>query len=102
MERSTLRKDSNKELYQLRRRYYYKLILDENMGLGEESRFEFKYVPSLTRTTRLGERRNTKFERPGIESLARLGLLAAFTAVATLGIGFVFAVRMIPSQFFMV
>lgn len=93
---------SNKELYQLRRRYYYKLILDEKMGLGEESRFEFKYVPSLTRTTRLGERRRIKFERPGIESLARLGLLAAFTAVATLGMGFIFAWRMIPSQFFMV
>ncbi|KAJ5197599.1 hypothetical protein N7449_008078 [Penicillium cf. viridicatum] len=86
----------------LRRRYYYKLILDEKMGLGEESRFEFKYVPSLTRTTRLGERRRTKFERPGIESLALLGLLAAFTAAATLSIGFIFAWRMIPSQFFMV
>lgn len=95
-------KISNTELYQLRRRYYYKLILDDKMGLGEESRFEFKYVPSLTRTTRLGERRRTKFGRPGIESLARLGLLAAFTAVATLGMGFIFAWRTIPSQLCMV
>ncbi|OQE24995.1 hypothetical protein PENFLA_c009G03682 [Penicillium flavigenum] len=86
----------------LRRKYFYRLILDEKMGLGEESRFEFKYVPTLTRTTRLGQRRSTSFERPGIESLARLGLLAAVTAVATLGMGFVFAARMIPSQFFMV
>jgi hypothetical protein len=93
---------SNKEFYQLRRKYFYKLILDEKMGLGEESRFEFKYVPTLTRTTRLGQRRSTKFERPGIESLARLGLLAAVTAVATLGMGFVFAARMIPSQLFTV
>ncbi|KAJ5602393.1 hypothetical protein N7537_005349 [Penicillium hordei] len=86
----------------LRRRYYYKLILDEKMGLGGESRFEFKYVPSLTRTTRLGKRRRTNFERPGIESLARLGLLAAFTAAATLGLGFIFVWKMFPSQFFMV
>lgn len=71
------------------------------MGLGEESRFEFKYVPSLTRTTRLGEQRKTKFEKPGIESLARLGLLAAFTAAVTFGMGFMFAWRMIPSHFFM-
>ena len=72
------------------------------MGLGEESRFEFKYVPTLTRTTRLGQRRSTKFERPGIESLAHLGLLAAATAVAGLCVGFIFVARMIPLQFFMV
>lgn len=94
---------ANMSTLQLRRKYFYRLILDENMGLGEESRFEFKYVPTLTRTTRLGERRSTKFERPGIESLARLGLLAAFTAVVTLALGFGFATRMIPAhQFFLV
>ncbi|KAJ5958062.1 uncharacterized protein N7479_005212 [Penicillium vulpinum] len=86
----------------LRRKRFYKLILDDKMGLGEESRFEFKYVPSLTRTTHLGKRGSTKFERLGIESLAHLGLLAAFTAVATLSMGFVFAVRIVPSQIFMV
>jgi hypothetical protein len=94
---------ANMSTLQLRRKYFYRLILDEKMGLGEESRFEFKYVPTLTRTTRLGERRSTKFERPGIESLARLGLLAAFTAVVTLALGFGFAARMIPAhQFFLV
>ncbi|CAI7600948.1 unnamed protein product [Penicillium glandicola] len=77
----------------LRRERFYKLILDENMGLGEESRFEFKYVPTLTRITRLGQRRSTKFERRGIESLAHFGLLAAFTAVATLAVGLVFVGR---------
>lgn len=92
---------SNEEVSQLRRKYYYNLILDEKMGLGEESRFEFKYVPSLTRTTRLGEQRKTKFEKPGIESLARLGLLAAFTAAVTFGMGFIFAWRLIPSHSFM-
>ncbi|KOS46182.1 hypothetical protein ACN38_g2843 [Penicillium nordicum] len=85
----------------LRRKYYYNLILDEKMGLGEESRFEFKYMPSLTRTTHLGEQRKTKFEKPGIESLARLGLLAAFTAAVTFGMGFIFAWRLIPSHSFM-
>ncbi|KAJ6034321.1 hypothetical protein N7499_001529 [Penicillium canescens] len=93
----------DKIMISLRRKYFYRLILDEKMGLGEESRFEFKYVPTLTRTTRLGERRSTKFERPGIESLAHLGLLAALTAVVTLAVGFGFATRMIPAhQFFLV
>ena len=72
------------------------MILDEKMGLGEESRFDFKYVPTLTRTTRLGKRRSTSFVRPGIESLARLGLLCAFVAVVIMCMGFVFAARMIP------
>lgn len=73
------------------------MILDEKMGLGHETRFEFKYVPTLTRTTRLGERRTTKFERRGVETLARLGLLAALSAVVTIGMALVFAARVLPS-----
>ncbi|CAG8289193.1 unnamed protein product [Penicillium salamii] len=89
-------------MIELRRKFFNKMILDEKMGLGEESRFDFKYVPTLTRTTRLGQRRSTKFERPGIESLAHLGLLCAFTALVTMGMGIAFAARMIPSQLFSV
>jgi hypothetical protein len=69
------------------------MLLDEKMGLGGESRFEFKYVPTLTRTTRLGQRRSTKFERPGVESVARLGLLAALTGIVTLLLSLLFVVR---------
>lgn len=74
------------------------MLLDEKMGLGGVARFEFKYVPSLTRTTRLGQRRSTKFERPGVESVARLGLLAALTGVITLFLGLLFVVRVLPSN----
>ncbi|KAJ5547768.1 hypothetical protein N7513_005002 [Penicillium frequentans] len=82
----------------MRRKHFYKVLLDEKIGLGRESRFEFKYVPTLARTTRLGQRRSTKFERSGVETVARLGLLAAFTAVVTLSMGLIFAVRVIPSN----
>lgn len=74
------------------------MLLDEKVGLGYEARFEFKYVPTLTRTTKLGQRRTTKFEKPGVETLARLGLLAALSAVITLGMGLVFAARVLPSN----
>jgi hypothetical protein len=74
------------------------MIMDEKTGLGKESRFEFKYVPTLTRTTRLGERRSTRFERPGVETLARLGLLAAFIGVVALGLGLMFAARVLPTN----
>jgi hypothetical protein len=74
------------------------MLLDEKMGLGGESRFEFKYVPTLTRTTRLGQRRSTKFERPGVESVARLGLLAALTGIVTLLLSLLFAVRVFSAN----
>jgi hypothetical protein len=64
------------------------MIMDEKIGLGKESRFEFKYVPTLTRTTRLGERRSARFERPGVETLAQLGLLAAFSRGGCFRLGF--------------
>ncbi|KAF3395956.1 hypothetical protein F1880_006623 [Penicillium rolfsii] len=81
-----------------RRKYFYKILMDEKLGLGGESRFEFKYLPTLTRTTRLGQRRTTKFERPGLESLGHLGLMIAFGAVVTLGIALAFAAKLIPSD----
>lgn len=74
------------------------MITNEKIGLGGESRFDFKYVPTLTRTTRLGQRRTAKFERPGVEVLARLGLLAAFCGVLTLALGLVFAARIMPAN----
>lgn len=74
------------------------MILDEKMGLGGESRFDFKYVPTLTRTTCLGQRRSTKYERPGVETLARLGLLSAFTALMAVILGLMFAMKILPSS----
>lgn len=86
--------------FQLRRKYFYKMILNERVGLGGESHFDFKYIPTLNRTTRLGQRRITKFDRPGVESLARLGLLVALSValsvVITLAVGLAFAVRVLP------
>lgn len=85
----------------MRRKYFYKMLMDEQLGLGRESHFEFKYLPTLTGTTRLGQRRSTKLERPGLESLGHLGLLTAFGVVVTLGIALVFAAKLIPSDRFL-
>lgn len=82
----------------MRRKYFYKMLMDEKLGLGGESHFEFKYFPTLTRTTRLGQRRSTKFERPGLESLGHLGILTATGAIVTLGIALAFAAKIIPSD----
>lgn len=58
--------------------------MDKDTGLGEETLFEFKHIPKLTRTTRLGRRRNSTAAKPGIETLARLGLFSAIGAVAVI------------------
>lgn len=69
---------------QIRRRRYHNIVANEKTGLGGETLFEFKHIPKLTRTTRLGKRRVSKAERPGIETLARMGLLIAGGAVVVL------------------
>lgn len=74
------------------------MIRDEKINLQRESPFNFKYIPTLTRTTRLGQSRATKFKRPGIQSLAGLGLVTAFAVTATFGIGLIFAARMLLSN----
>lgn len=58
--------------------------MDKDTGLGEETLFEFKHIPKLTRTTRLGKRRISTPAEPGIETLARLGLFSTIGAVAVL------------------
>lgn len=80
------------------------MIKDEKVGLGGESKYDFKYIPTLTRTTtRLGQRRTIKFEKPGVEFLAQMGLFVAFSATATLVLGLGLAMRSmdVPSSHFL-
>ncbi|KAJ5177246.1 uncharacterized protein N7482_003123 [Penicillium canariense] len=85
-------------MIKMRRKHFYKVLMDGKVGLGGESRYEFKYMPTLTRTTRLGLRRTTKSERLGLESLGYLGLLSAFGAVVTLAVALAFAAKLIPAE----
>ncbi|PYI05976.1 hypothetical protein BO78DRAFT_369858 [Aspergillus sclerotiicarbonarius CBS 121057] len=86
-------------LIAFRRRKYYTVITDREKGLGGETLYEFKYVPFYTRTTTLGERRTSKSAPYGIETVARLGLLAALlTAVIVLS-GGIYALRILPTTF---
>jgi hypothetical protein len=61
--------------------------MDENSGLGKESVFEFKHVPTLKRMTREGQRKSYTFKRPGAEVISYLGLASAFAAVLLFGAG---------------
>ncbi|RHZ53445.1 oxygenase MpaB family protein [Aspergillus thermomutatus] len=71
-------------LIEFRRKRYYKIINDKDEGLGEETVFEFKYVPFYTRTTRLGKRNPPKRIKSGVEDVARVGLLVAIVATGIL------------------
>ncbi|KAB8263683.1 hypothetical protein BDV32DRAFT_119013 [Aspergillus pseudonomiae] len=76
-----------KFVFASRRRMMWSHLMDEKEGLGKETVFDFKYVPSLKRTTREGERKIYLLKRPGIEVLSYLGLLTAFGGVATISTG---------------
>lgn len=53
--------------------------MDAKDGLGKETVFDFKYIPSLKGKTREGQRKVYFFKRPGIEILSYMGLVAALT-----------------------
>ncbi|KAE8367032.1 hypothetical protein BDV27DRAFT_170297 [Aspergillus caelatus] len=74
-------------IFASRRRMMWDHLMDDKEGLGKETIFDFKYVPSLNRTTKEGQRKNYMLKRPGIEVLSYMGLLAAFGSVATLSTG---------------
>ncbi|RJE24341.1 hypothetical protein PHISCL_03346 [Aspergillus sclerotialis] len=67
---------------EIRRKRYHKIVMDKETGLGGETIFEFKHIPKLTRTTRLGKRRISTREKHGLETLALIGLFGAAGAVA--------------------
>ncbi|KAJ0416395.1 hypothetical protein BJY00DRAFT_304169 [Aspergillus carlsbadensis] len=82
----------------IRRRLYYSIITDKEHGLGNETIFDFKYVPWFTRTTKLGTRKERKATKPGVEVLAQLGVLAACTSAATVLYGTLAGVRLLGQQ----
>jgi hypothetical protein len=61
--------------------------MDEKDGLGKETVFDFKYIPSLKGKTRLGDRKRYLFKKPGVEVLSYLGLLSAFASAAAFSTG---------------
>lgn len=84
---------------QFQRKQIYKLTVEDKTGLGGETRFDFKYIPSLTRTTTLGERRPKGEKKAGIEALAMFGLLLfAFTMAITLSTSLLFLAKVLPQS----
>ncbi|KAL4904971.1 hypothetical protein BDW74DRAFT_24684 [Aspergillus multicolor] len=73
-----------------RKEMFWKHLMDEKEGLGKETVFDFKYIPTVKRRTRLGDRKRYIFKKPGVEILSYLGLLSAFTTAAGLSTAFYF------------
>lgn len=69
---------------QIRRKRYHNIVTNKETGLGGETLFEFKHIPKLTRTTRLGRRRASTPSKYGIEDLARIGLFGAVGAIGVI------------------
>ncbi|OAT07012.1 hypothetical protein, variant 3 [Blastomyces gilchristii SLH14081] len=76
------------------RRHFWKIILDEKIGLGEETKFDFKYVPGYDLTTEQGGKVERIKQNFGIELLGFLGLAGATVTTAAMGtIGYVTYLR---------
>ncbi|KAK2797703.1 hypothetical protein FQN51_008281 [Onygenales sp. PD_10] len=67
------------------RRHFWQMILDEKVGLGKESKFDFKYVPGYNTTTERGPVENRQNKGFGIELLSLLGLASATATAAAVG-----------------
>ncbi|PGH04874.1 hypothetical protein AJ79_06959 [Helicocarpus griseus UAMH5409] len=67
------------------RRHFWKMILDEKVGLGQEAKFDFKYVPGYDLTTERGATAERKRSSIGIELLGFLGLAGATATTAAMG-----------------
>ncbi|OAX84559.1 hypothetical protein ACJ72_01078 [Emergomyces africanus] len=67
------------------RRHFWKIILDEKIGLGEETKFDFKYVPGYDLTTEQGTKVERARQSLGIELLGFLGLAGAVVTTAAMG-----------------
>ncbi|KAL8953886.1 MAG: hypothetical protein Q9222_000260 [Ikaeria aurantiellina] len=49
------------------RRIIWSVIVEDGQGLGQESVFEFKYIPDLSKTTKAEKSRNNRTKRNGVE-----------------------------------
>jgi len=52
---------------QLVRRIFWAVIIENKGGLGEETVFEFKYIPDLSKKTRREDPDDTGLKQPGVE-----------------------------------
>ncbi|KAL1966663.1 hypothetical protein VTN77DRAFT_3860 [Rasamsonia byssochlamydoides] len=78
--------DFDKNIISIRRRRYYRLIMDEKQGLGKETKFNFKYAGENTvGSLSLGETVSLNRKKRGIETMAYVGLMIAGLFLAIVG-----------------
>ncbi len=49
------------------RKIFWKVIVENKSGLGEETSFEFKYIPDLSKSTQMEDAPECGLKRSGIE-----------------------------------
>lgn len=77
---------------QRRRQLSFTYLMNENIGLGKATVFDFKYIPTLGRMTRAGKRKVYSIKRPGVELLSYLGLISALMVAISIGASLYFIV----------
>lgn len=66
------------------RKIFWNVIVENKQGLGEETTFDFKYIPDLSKRTRMEDAPETGIKQSGIErrNLQSLMIGAALLAFA--------------------
>lgn len=70
------------KVYETLRKVFWKVIVESEDGLGEETNFEFKYIPNLSKKTRMEDAVETGITQPGVE---RRNLQAFFVGCLLFG-----------------
>ena len=82
---------AHSELLQaLRKIFYHVIVENKDHGLGEETNFDFKYVPNFSTTTELGTYENSGLGKGGVE---RRNFRTFITMSAVVGVASYFCMR---------
>ena len=60
------------------------MTTSKSIGLGREMLFEFKHIPSYSRTTRPGKRNKSVPARDGLETVGKMGLIIAVILILSM------------------
>lgn len=67
------------------RKLFWKVIVEDKQGLGEETTFDFKYIPNLSKSTQMEDAPNIVNKQSGIERRNLQAVVFGFALFALVG-----------------
>jgi len=67
------------------RKIFWRVIVEDKQGLGEETTFDFKYIPDLSKSTQMEDAPETGIKQSGIERRNLQALIVGCALLAFAG-----------------